>query len=71
MSIFWSRVRANFLSSRYTQACTRLIAQYKTIMNALGSEFVVHKFIEEYEVANVIPLCFSFPRFGVPPQSTG
>lgn len=35
---------------RYTVACSKLISQYKTSVNALGIEFDVRQFIKTYDV---------------------
>ncbi len=35
---------------RYTPACVKLIAQYKTCINSLGSDFDIKSFIRQHDV---------------------
>jgi hypothetical protein len=52
-----SRYLGIIYSGRYTQACGKLIAQYKTSVNALGSSFDAREFIKTYEVPYTDILC--------------
>lgn len=40
-----------FLLLRYSSACYKLIAQYKTSVQSLGSAFEINEFIRIYDVA--------------------
>lgn len=55
----------NSPAARYTPACSKLIAQFKTCLNSLGTDFNIQSFLEKYDVQSYHEL--SLTRLGALP----